>query len=144
MGLVETVLGEAGEGVEQRIGLALRDAALAGAGDEARALEVLAREELAIDPQELGGSAWEAAAASFLLFAFGAATPVLPFLFLSGAAGIYTSLAVSAVGLFVIGAGTTLFTARPVAWSGARQILVGLAASGITFGIGRLIGVSLT
>jgi VIT1/CCC1 family predicted Fe2+/Mn2+ transporter len=50
---------------------------------------------------------------------------------------------VSAAGLFVIGAGTTLFTARPVFWSGARQVLFGLAAAGITFGIGRLIGVSL-
>jgi len=112
--------------------------------DEARALETLAREELAIDPKELGGSAWEAALASFLLFAFGAIIPVLPFLFLTGAPGIYTSLAVSGAGLFVIGAGTTLFTARSVVWSGARQILFGLAAAAITFGIGRLIGVSLT
>jgi VIT1/CCC1 family predicted Fe2+/Mn2+ transporter len=111
--------------------------------DEARALQTLAREELAIDPEELGGSAWEAALASFLLFAFGAIIPVLPFLFLAGPTGILTSLAISAAGLFVIGAGTTLFTARPVVWSGARQILFGLAAAGITFGIGRLIGVNL-
>jgi VIT1/CCC1 family predicted Fe2+/Mn2+ transporter len=111
--------------------------------DETRALETLAREELAIDPQELGGSAWEAALASFLLFAFGAIIPVLPFLFLTGPLGISTSLVVSAAGLFVIGAGTTLFTARSVAWSGARQILFGLAAAALTFGIGRLIGVSL-
>jgi len=111
--------------------------------DESRALETLAREELAIVPQELGGSAWEAATASFLLFAFGAIVPVLPFIFLAGTLGVYISLAVSAAGLFVIGAGTTLFTARPVFWSGARQVLFGLAAAGITFGIGRLIGVSL-
>jgi len=111
--------------------------------DESRALETLAREELAIVPQELGGSAWEAATASFLLFAFGAIVPVLPFIFLAGTLGVYISLAVSAAGLFVIGAGTTPLTARPVFWSGARQVLFGLAAAGITFGIGRLIGVSL-
>jgi VIT1/CCC1 family predicted Fe2+/Mn2+ transporter len=87
-------------------------------------------QELAIDPKELGGSAWEAALASFLLFAVGAIIPVLPFLFFAGPPGIYSSLAVSGVGLFVIGAGTTLFTARSVLWS--------------TFGIGRLIGVSLS
>lgn len=111
--------------------------------DEARALETMAREELAIDPQELGGSAWEAALASFLLFAFGAIIPVLPFVFLAGPSGIYTSLAVSGAGLFVIGAGTTLFTARSVLWSGVRQVFFGLAAAAVTFGIGRVIGVSL-
>jgi VIT1/CCC1 family predicted Fe2+/Mn2+ transporter len=112
--------------------------------DEERALDTLAREELAIDPKELGGSAWEAALASFLLFAVGAIIPVLPFLFFAGPPGIYSSLAVSGVGLFVIGAGTTLFTARSVLWSGLRQVLFGLAAAAITFGIGRLIGVSLS
>lgn len=112
--------------------------------DEAQALETLAREELAIAPQELGGSAWEAAAASFLLFAVGAIIPVLPFMFLANARGVFASLALSGAGLFVIGAGTTLFTARPVIWSGTRQVIFGLAAAGITFGIGRLIGVSLT
>jgi VIT1/CCC1 family predicted Fe2+/Mn2+ transporter len=112
--------------------------------DETRALDTLAREELAIDPKELGGSAWEAALASFLLFAVGAIIPVLPFIFLADTPGISISLAVSGIGLFVIGAGTTLFTARSVLWSGFRQVLFGLGAAAITFGIGRLIGVSLS
>ncbi len=111
--------------------------------DEARALQTLAREELAIDPQELGGSAWEAAIASFLLFAVGAIIPVASFVFFTGMPAVFGSLLLSAVGLFGIGSGTTLFTARPVAASGLRQVLFGLMAAAITFGVGRLIGVSI-
>jgi VIT1/CCC1 family predicted Fe2+/Mn2+ transporter len=111
--------------------------------DEAGALDVLAREELGIDPRELGGSAWEAAITSFVLFALGAIIPVAPFFFLSGTAAVATSLAASAVGLFAIGAGITLFTGRSVLFSGSRQVLFGLAAAAITFGIGRLFGANL-
>jgi VIT1/CCC1 family predicted Fe2+/Mn2+ transporter len=111
--------------------------------DSANALETLAREELNVDPAELGGSAWEAAITSFVLFALGAILPVLPFTFLSGSAAIMASLIFSAVGLFVIGGGITLFTGRSVLFSGTRQVLFGLAAAAITFGVGRLIGVNL-
>jgi VIT1/CCC1 family predicted Fe2+/Mn2+ transporter len=111
--------------------------------DQAAALETLSREELGIDPQALGGSAWEAAGTSFVLFAAGAIIPVAPYMFTAGLAAVGLSLLLSAVGLFAIGAGITLFTARPVVASGLRQVLFGLAAAAITFGIGRLIGVNL-
>ena len=111
--------------------------------DPEHALETLAREELAIDPAELGGSAWEAAITSFILFAIGAIIPVLPFVFLAGTSAVWTSIAVSAVALFGIGAAITLLTGRGVLYSGARQLLFGLAAAGLTFGIGRLVGASL-
>jgi vacuolar iron transporter family protein len=111
--------------------------------DEATALSTLAREELGIDPEALGGSAWEAAVTSFLLFALGAIIPVVPFIFLGGSGAVITSLMLSTLGLFAIGAGITLFTGRSVLSSGFRQILFGLAAAAVTFGIGRLIGVSL-
>ncbi|HJQ37073.1 MAG TPA: VIT1/CCC1 transporter family protein [Thermoanaerobaculia bacterium] len=107
------------------------------------ALATLAREELGIDPEELGGSAWEAAIVSFLLFAAGAIVPVLPFLFRSGTDAVMLSVVFSAIGLFVLGAGITLYTGRPVLFAGGRQVLFGLAAAAITFGIGRLVGVSL-
>jgi VIT1/CCC1 family predicted Fe2+/Mn2+ transporter len=107
------------------------------------ALDTLAREELGIDPDELGGSAWTAAGSSFCLFAIGAVFPVLGFFFLSGAAAIWTGLGLSAVALFGIGAGTSLFTGRGLMFSGLRQLGIGLAAAGVTYGIGRLIGVSL-
>lgn len=111
---------------------------------EASAIDTLAREELGIDPSELGGSAMQAAVTSFLLFALGAIIPVTPFLILSGQAAVGTALAASAVGLFAIGAGITLLTGRSVWFSGLRQVAVGLAAAALTFGIGRLIGVSLS
>ena len=69
-------------------------------GDEETALDAMAREELGIDPDELGGSAAVAAVASFVPFTLGAAVPVLPFAFLSGTAATVTSVAASAVGLF--------------------------------------------
>jgi VIT1/CCC1 family predicted Fe2+/Mn2+ transporter len=112
--------------------------------DHDTALDTLAREELAIDPRELGGSPWEAATTSFILFAVGAILPVLPFIFLSGIAAVITSVALSAVGLFAIGAAITLVTGRSVLYSGMRQVIFGLGAAAITYGIGRLLGVSLS
>jgi VIT1/CCC1 family predicted Fe2+/Mn2+ transporter len=112
-------------------------------GDKATALDTLAREELGIDPDELGGSPWTAAATSFFLFAIGAIFPVAPFFFVAGTAATAASLAASGAALFVIGAGTSLFTGRGVLVSGARQLLIGFAAAGVTYGIGRLIGVAL-
>jgi VIT1/CCC1 family predicted Fe2+/Mn2+ transporter len=111
--------------------------------DKGSILDTLAREELGIDPEELGGSAYEAAFTSFFLFAFGAIFPIFPFLFWSGTTAIYISLAVSGVGLFIIGAAITLMTGRSIWFSGTRQVVVGLIAAALTFGIGRLIGVSL-
>jgi VIT1/CCC1 family predicted Fe2+/Mn2+ transporter len=91
----------------------------------------------------MGGSPWVAAWTSFALFAVGAIVPVLPFLFATGSSAILGSLAFSGVALFGLGAGITLFTARPVLASGMRQMLFGLIAAGGTWVIGRLIGVSV-
>jgi vacuolar iron transporter family protein len=107
------------------------------------ALDTLAREELGIDPDELGGSAWTAAVSSFALFAMGAIVPVVPFFWMTGNAAIAISVAASALALTLIGAGTTLFTGRSVAYSAARQLLLGLAAAAVTYGVGRLAGVTL-
>ena len=108
--------------------------------DPANAVETLVREELAIDREALGGSAWEAAITSFFLFALGAIIPIAPFIFLHGMPAVITSVAFSTVGLFIIGAGITLFTARPVLASGFRQVIFGLIAAALTYGIGLLIG----
>jgi VIT1/CCC1 family predicted Fe2+/Mn2+ transporter len=111
--------------------------------DKTSALDTLAREELGIDPQELGGSAWAAGATSFLLFALGAIIPVAPFMFLKGITAVGASLLLSGLALFLIGAGITVLTGRSLLYSGSRQVLFGLAAAGITFSIGRWLGVSL-
>jgi vacuolar iron transporter family protein len=111
--------------------------------DKDSILDTLAREELGIDPQELGGSAYVAAFTSFFLFALGALFPLLPFAFLTGNLAVYTSMGVSAIALFLVGAAITLMTGRNVLYSGSRQVIIGLAAAIITFGIGKLIGVSV-
>jgi VIT1/CCC1 family predicted Fe2+/Mn2+ transporter len=107
------------------------------------ALDTLVREELGIDPNELGGSAWAAAGTSLMLFAIGAIFPVAPYFRLAGTTALATSLAASGAALFLIGAGTSLFTGRGLWFSGVRQLVVGLAAAGVTFGIGHLIGVAV-
>ncbi len=107
------------------------------------ALETLSRDELGIDPEELGGSAWEAAIASFFLFALGAIVPVFPFILLSGTSAVIASLICSAVGLFLIGTIITLFTGRSVLYSGTRQVLFGLGAAAVTFLVGKALGVSV-
>lgn len=104
------------------------------------ALDTLAREELGIDPGDLGGSAWSAAITSFFLFAIGATIPVSPFIFTGGFSAVITSLILSVLGLFCIGAGVSLTAGSPLWKSGGRQILLGLLAAGITFGLGKFIG----
>jgi VIT1/CCC1 family predicted Fe2+/Mn2+ transporter len=111
--------------------------------DRATALDTLAREELGIDPEELGGSPMQAAGASFALFCVGAVPPVLPFAFFGGLTGVGISLALSGVVLFGIGAAITLLTGRSALFSGTRQLVIGFAAAGVTYGIGALIGTAV-
>ena len=112
-------------------------------GDRDNVLDTLTREELGLDPAELGGSAWEAAVTSFFLFFAGAIAPVAPFIIFSGQAAVIGSLAASGAALFLTGATITLMTGRGVLFSGMRQLLIGMGAAAVTFGIGRLIGVTV-
>ena len=107
------------------------------------AIDAIINEELGIDKDELGGSAWEAAIASFVLFSIGAIIPLYPFMLLDGTNAILLSVASSVVGLFGIGAAITLLTGKNILFSGFRQVGFGLVAAAITYGIGSLIGVSL-
>jgi VIT1/CCC1 family predicted Fe2+/Mn2+ transporter len=136
----EMVLIYQAKGLDEAAARALADRLMA---NKDTALDTLVREELGIDPAELGGSAWTAAGASFALFAAGAIFPVAPFFWLDGTAALLASLASSGVALIMIGAGTSLFTGRTLLFSSARQLVIGFAAAGLTFGIGRLVGVSL-
>jgi vacuolar iron transporter family protein len=111
--------------------------------DPRTALDTLAREELGVDPAELGGSAWEAAITSFLLFSAGAIMPVVPYFFTEGTTAVIISLTLSVIGLFIIGAAITVITGRSALLSGLRQVLFGVVAAAITFGIGRLVGSTL-
>lgn len=111
--------------------------------DPQAALDTLAREELGVDPAELGGSAWVAAITSFLLFSAGAIIPVVPYFVTEGTTAVIVSVTLSVIGLFGIGAAITVITGRSALVSGMRQVLFGVTAAAITFGIGRLFGATL-
>jgi VIT1/CCC1 family predicted Fe2+/Mn2+ transporter len=108
------------------------------------ALDTLAREELGIDPTELGGNPLSAASMSFALFSAGAIVPIVPFIWLQGATGIITSVVASAIALCAVGLLTSLFNGRSPGFSAARQAVFGCAAAAVTYGIGTLLGVSLS
>ncbi|MFI5198844.1 MAG: VIT1/CCC1 transporter family protein [Candidatus Limnocylindrales bacterium] len=109
--------------------------------DPEAALDTLIREELGLDPDQLG-SPWRAAFGSLLAFAAGAAVPVLPYLVASGAPAFAASLILSLAAMFVVGVGISLLTGRSALFSGARQVFIGALAATVTFIVGRLIGVA--
>ncbi len=111
--------------------------------DPEHALDTLIREELGLDPDELG-SPWGAAGGSFLAFAIGAIIPVLPFLFVTGQPAIPVSLGLSLVAMFAVGVGVSLLTGRGAIFSGLRQVGIGATAAAVTFLVGRVVGVSVT
>jgi VIT1/CCC1 family predicted Fe2+/Mn2+ transporter len=121
---------------------AARDLANQQIADPERALDTLAREELGLNPQELG-SPWGAASSSFIAFAFGAVLPVIPFVFLAGRGALVASLAITAVALLGVGAMISLFTGRSALQTGLRMLLIGGAAGAATYLIGHLVGVGL-
>jgi VIT1/CCC1 family predicted Fe2+/Mn2+ transporter len=110
--------------------------------DPEKALATLAREELGLNPEELG-SPWGAALFSFFSFAAGAAIPLAPFVFAAGAASLVTAIALTGVALFSVGAMLSLFTGRGAAYSGMRMLGIGAAAGGFTYLIGTVLGVTL-
>ncbi|PTB19197.1 rubrerythrin family protein [Trinickia symbiotica] len=112
--------------------------------DKDKALDTLTREELGLDPAELGGNPWSAGAVSFVLFATGAIFPAMPFLWASGVSAIAQCIVLSAAALAAIGVFTSLFNGRSAAFSAIRQVVIGLVAAAFTFGIGRLLGVSVS
>ncbi len=127
-------------GVEAEEAKRLADSMIA---DPQRGLDTLAREELGLNPLELG-SPWGAAVFSFLSFAAGALIPLLPFLFIRGTHALYTSIGVTAAALFAVGATLSLFTGRPAWRGGLRMLALGAAAGAATFTIGKALGLNQT
>jgi VIT1/CCC1 family predicted Fe2+/Mn2+ transporter len=53
---------------------------------------------------------------------------------------VVASIAVSAVALMLVGAAITVVTGSSVLRTGGRQVLLGMLAAAITFGLGTLVG----
>jgi vacuolar iron transporter family protein len=109
--------------------------------DPEQALRVHVREELGVDPDDLP-SPYLAAASSFFAFATGALVPLVPFLF--GASGLAVAVVLSVLGLFGFGAAVAAMTARPWWMGGLRQLVLGVGAATVTFGLGHLLGVAVS
>jgi VIT1/CCC1 family predicted Fe2+/Mn2+ transporter len=107
--------------------------------DKEQALDTLAREELGLNPADLG-SPWGAAWSSFLSFAAGGAMPLLPFLVGRDQDVMVVVIGITAVALFLVGATISLFTGKDAWWSGLRMVLIGGGAGLVTFLVGRLLG----
>jgi VIT1/CCC1 family predicted Fe2+/Mn2+ transporter/rubrerythrin len=110
--------------------------------DPEHALDTLVREELGLDPDELG-SPWGAATGSFIAFAIGALVPVIPYIVSAGSPAFVAAIALSAGALFAVGAGVSLLTGRSLLYSGGRQVLIGAAAAVVTYLVGHAIGVAV-
>lgn len=110
--------------------------------DPQRGLDTLAREELGLNPAELG-SPWGAALFSFVAFASGALIPLLPFLLIASPLALSVAVGLTGLALFTVGAILSLFTGRSAWLGGARMLGIGAAAGAATYGIGGLLGVSL-
>ena len=109
--------------------------------DPERALDALAREELGLDPRQLG-SPGAAAAASFAAFASGAVIPVVPFA-IGASAALPLAIGSSALALFGVGGVISLFTGRGALEGGLRMLAIGAAAGAATYSVGSFLGVSL-
>jgi VIT1/CCC1 family predicted Fe2+/Mn2+ transporter len=111
--------------------------------DRSVALDTLAREELGLDPDELG-SPWGAAASSLLAFALGAFVVVVPYLAGSGTAALVTAIVLALAAMFGVGASIGAMNGRNPVRSGLRQVIAGTIAAAITYGVGHLIGAHIS
>ena len=106
------------------------------------ALDTMAREELGLDPSELG-SPWGAAGSSFSAFVAGAVLPILPYIFGGGGSAVAISATLSGVALAAVGGSLAGISGRSVLWGGLRMLLAGGTAAAVTFAVGSVVGVTL-
>ena len=106
------------------------------------ALAVHAREEFGMDPDELP-VAIQAALLSFVCFLVGALLPVLPWLTGSGTSAKWASVLIGVVVAAGLGTAVGKFAERNKVASAVRQVAILLGACAVTYGIGRLLHVSV-
>ena len=110
--------------------------------DPNRALDTMAREELGLNPQDLG-SPWSAAISSLLAFALGALIPIIPILFSSGNISIILSAIFSSLALFIVGGIVSVASGKNIFVGATRMLLAGTLAATVTYGVGYLLGISI-
>ncbi len=126
-------------------GLSEADAKRIAAGlmaDPQKALDTKVREELGLDPNELGSS-WGASIYSFITFSIGAAIPLAPFLIWSGETAFVAAIVLALGSLFAVGAAVSIVTGKSVLFSGIRQVAIGAAAAAVTYAVGKVIGANV-
>jgi vacuolar iron transporter family protein len=111
--------------------------------DPAKALDTKVREELGLDPDQLGSS-WGAAIYSFVAFGIGAVIPLVPFLLARGDVAFMSALGLSFAALFAVGAAVSIVTGKSMLFSGLRQVMIGAAAAAVTYGVGSVIGANVS
>ena len=135
----ELVLIYRAKGIEESQAKVIASALMA---DPNRALDTMAREELGLNPQDLG-SPWSAAISSLLAFALGALIPIIPILFSSGNISIILSAIFSSLALFIVGGIVSVASGKNIFVGAARMLLAGTLAATFTYGVGYLLGISI-
>lgn len=107
------------------------------------ALDTMVKEELGLDPQQLG-SPWGAAFSSFSAFSVGALVPIIPFFFEVGGGAVLSSAILAAVALIVVGSTLTATSGRSLLWGACRMLLAGSLAASVTYGVGFAIGTAVS
>jgi VIT1/CCC1 family predicted Fe2+/Mn2+ transporter len=128
--------------IYQARGMQIKEAnalALRMIADPEMGLDTLAREELGINPDELG-SPWQAASFSFFAFVFGGLVPLIPYLLNIQRYPLLVCIVLSTVGLFTVGATISLFTGRQALWGGFRMLGIGVLAGLVSYFIGHFVG----
>jgi VIT1/CCC1 family predicted Fe2+/Mn2+ transporter len=107
------------------------------------ALDLMAREELGLNPDDLG-SPWGAATSSFVAFAGGAAVPLVPYIFLAGNSAMLAALVLAIVVMMTVGGLTAQLSRRSPVYGALRALAIGAVTTGVTYVVGRIVGVAVT
>ncbi len=110
--------------------------------DHKIALDTMAREELGLDPSQMG-SPWGVAISSITAFSLGAIIPLAPYLFVTGNLALVLSAIASCTAAVLVGSTLSILSHKSAIWGGTRMLLISAVSAGVTFVIGRLLGVTV-
>lgn len=140
------VLSAVRSGDLQRLKLLLRRTGMPDEEAEPLATALLRTpsEEEEDQPGEVVGSATGAALSSFGAFALGAAVPVIPYMVTSGYTALFAAVLLTGAALFAAGTTVGILTGGPLLKRGVRQLMIGVAAAAATYGLGKILRVTVS